>query len=316
MTPAFELPAPHLGGWREGNTGTPGVWRFEGPAPGRAVMVTALVHGNELCGAWALLAALEAGLRPRAGVLMLALCNLQAFDRFNPLEPDASRYVDEDLNRVWGPGLRQGGARNRERARALELLPFVERADWLLDLHSMHEPGAPMMLTGLHERHVELARRLGTPAMVVMDEGHAEGLRLRDHGRFGAVRSGEDRALLIECGYHGALSSRAVAQDAMARFLVAAGTIAAAKVPPDWWLPLPGAQQVLEVTDAIVARSAELSFAQAWRSGQLVPQAGTLLGFNAGQAFVTPYADCHLVMPSLRQLRTGVTIMRLARARP
>jgi len=31
---------------------------------------------------------------------------------------------------------------------------------------------------------------------------------------------------------------------------------------------------------------------------------------------VTPYDDCVLVMPSLRQARAGVTVVRFARRRP
>ena len=77
----FELQPPDLSRWRTGNTGTPGVWRFEATQPGREVLVTALVHGNELCGAWALWEALEAGVRPRSGALTLAFCNLSAFDQ-------------------------------------------------------------------------------------------------------------------------------------------------------------------------------------------------------------------------------------------
>ena len=35
--------------------------------------------------------------------------------------------------------------------------PFVAEADWLLDLHSMHEPSLPLCLTGLFEENVALA---------------------------------------------------------------------------------------------------------------------------------------------------------------
>ena len=47
----FVLEKPDLGPWRCGNTGVEGVWQFDSGRPGRSVMVTALVHGNELCGA-------------------------------------------------------------------------------------------------------------------------------------------------------------------------------------------------------------------------------------------------------------------------
>jgi predicted deacylase len=169
----FELPRPVLGGWRYGNTGVEGVWHFTSANPGPTVMVSALLHGNELCGAWAVCDALQSGLRPRAGSLVFAFCNLDAFDCFDAAAPDASRFVDEDMNRVWGPAVHRLDAGSRERHRARQLAPFVERADLLLDLHSMHEPGAPLLLTGTLQRRrargqvaagrMRLARRLEQP---------------------------------------------------------------------------------------------------------------------------------------------------------
>lgn len=313
--PRFELPAPQFGRWRVGNTGVEGVWRFESGAAGREVLVTALVHGNEICGAWALLGALQAGLRPRRGALTLAFCNLAAFDRFDAAAPHASRFVDEDLNRVWGPmAWRRGAWRTAEKRRALQLLPFAERADWLLDLHSMHHAGPPLVLTGLAPRHVALALQLGTPALVVADAGHRAGCRLRDHGRFGEIADGPTRSLLVECGFHGELAARDVALDGLGRFLLAAGSVEARDLPADWLRPLPAAQQVVEVTEAVTCAAGEAPrFAADWKTGQRVPEAGTLLGFNAGVPFCTPYADCTLIMPSLRNARPGTTLMRLGR---
>jgi hypothetical protein len=37
-----------------------------------------------------------------------------------------------------------------------------------------------------------------------------------------------------------------------------------------------------------------------------------MIGWSEGKAVRTPYPDCMLVMPSLRQLRAGVTVVRLA----
>ena len=54
MTLSFKLLAPDISAWRAGNTGVEGVWTFDSDQPGRHVMLSALVHGNELCGAWAL----------------------------------------------------------------------------------------------------------------------------------------------------------------------------------------------------------------------------------------------------------------------
>lgn len=314
----FVLPVPALGAWRSGNTGVEGVWRFEAPTPGRDVLVTALVHGNELCGAWALLAALQAGLRPRRGALTLAFCNLEAFDRFDRADPAASRCVEQDLNRVWGEmAWRIAGVSTREHRRALDLLPFVESAEWLLDLHSMGQAGPPLVLTGLQARHIALAREIAAPGLVVADAGHAEGRRLRDHGRFAQDHDDGTRSLLIECGFHGEVAARDVAIDMFCRFLLAAGTVDAGDVPAGWLRPLPGSQQVLEVTDAVTAAAGEPPrFATAWRTGQRIAEAGTLLGWNGGEPFHTPYADCTLIMPSVQRARPGLTIVRLARDVP
>src|SRR5690606_7323563 len=136
---------------RQGNTDTPGVWHFDSGIEGPSVLVTALTHGNEICGAWALKELLASGARPAKGKLTLAFCNLAAFDRFDAAAHDASRFVDEDLNRVWSAE-KLSDPKTLERQRALALEPWIRQADWLLDLHSMHEPSAPLLLTGLLQR--------------------------------------------------------------------------------------------------------------------------------------------------------------------
>lgn len=308
----FKLPVPDLGAERAGNTGTPGVWHFDSGAPGRALMVSALVHGNELCGAWALKDLLATGLRPRRGSLTLAFCNLEAFDRFEPASHDASRFVQEDMNRVWSAA-RLGDAITADRRRAAALRPWVERADWLLDLHSMHEPGEPLLLTGVLPRNIALARRLKAPRHVIVDAGHKDGVRMRDFAQFGDPAREDACALLIECGFHGDPASRGVARDMVARMLIESGVADAADLPSGWLQADPAGQRVLEVTDAVVAPSMDLRFSEPWTGLETLEKAGSILGWADGQPIVTPYDRCTLVMPSLRQLKPGVTVVRLAR---
>lgn len=311
----FLLAKPDISALRAGNTGTEGVWQFDSGKPGRHVLITALVHGNEMCGAWAIKMLLEAGVRPVAGQLTLALCNLAAFDCFDPEQHDASRFVDEDMNRVWSPA--KLSMRNTlEQRRAVVLLPFIERADWLLDLHSMHEPGAPLLLTGLLPRNLDLAQKIGAPGHVIVDAGHQDGVRLRDFGQWGIDKAQDACALLIECGFHGDVSSKHVAVDMVARFLSTSGAAELGElpgqIPPTWLQPVPAKQKIVKVTDALVARSGQLHFVQNWQGLQTVPQKGTLIAIDGETEFVTPYDDCTLVMPSLRQLRAGVTVLRFA----
>jgi predicted deacylase len=307
----FLLPKPDLGLLRQGNTDVEGVWQFDSGQPGRHVLITSLIHGNELCGAWALKELLEERIRPVVGKLTLIFANLNAFDKFDSTDHDASRFVDEDMNRIWSSD-RLNEVQTVEVRRAKVLLPFISEADWLLDLHSMHEQGAPLLLTGLLKRNLDLAKMLGAPECVVVDAGHKDGVRLRDFGKFGALDERDAYSLLVECGFHGALSSRDVALDMAARFLVASGVIAAQALPTHWFLAAPRSQKIVKVTDAVVAVTNKLKFSQNWSGLQTISAAGTEIARDGDAVFVTPYENCTLIMPSLRQLRDGVTVVRLA----
>ena len=69
----------------------------------------------------------------------------------------------------------------------------------------------------------------------------------------------------------------------------------------------------------MVARSQRLRFTQAFQGLELVEKAGTVIGHHEGEGMgepiVTPYDDCVLVMPSVRQARAGVTVVRFAQRR-
>ena len=317
---AFELPLPDLGEWRRGNTGVEGVWSFDSGQSGRHVMITALIHGNELCGAWALQGLLASGLRPRRGRLTLAFCNLDAFDRFDAQNHDASRFVEQDLNRQWIADRMAEGS-TLERRRASALAPFVRAADWLLDLHSMHEPSSPLIMTGLLRENIELALQMKTNATLVVDGGHEDGVRMRDFEHFGTAAGAVAgaRALLVECGFHGDLASRSVAQDHCLRFLERSGAVPAdelAQLLPNWRLPDAEAQPVLEVTGAEVAQTASVRFVENYQGLEHIAAAGTVIGHDGPRAIETPHDDCVLVQPSIRQARLGVTVVRYARRQP
>src|SRR5262249_40315590 len=133
----IELTPPDISAYRAGNTGIAYATTFDSGKPGPHALLTAVVHGNELCGAIALEFLFRERIRPKRGKLSLAFCNVAAFLRFNPSNPTASRFVDEDFNRVWSPERLDGSQRSAELARARELRPLVDSADFLLDLHSM-----------------------------------------------------------------------------------------------------------------------------------------------------------------------------------
>jgi predicted deacylase len=309
----IEIEFPNISAHAEGNTGIAYVHTFDSGMPGPHLMINALTHGNEVCGAIVVDALLRARLRPRRGKLTLSFANVDAYARFDPQRPDAARFVDQDFNRVWSTTVLDDLSRtSSELERARQMRPVIDTVDALLDLHSMHEKSAPLIVAGPLDKGIALAVQLGTPATVICDEGHPEGRRMRDYEDFGRDTSPKN-ALLIECGQHWEKSAVTVARDTTARFLLVAGVVDESDLPDGWLAPLPSTLHVVRVTEPVVAKSMDFRFAGAYTGLEIFDKAGTVIGWSDGQAVVTPYDDCMLVMPSLRQLRPGVTVVRLGK---
>jgi predicted deacylase len=307
--PPIEFAFPEVRKWEKG--AAPYIHVFESGKPGPTVMVASLTHGNEVSGAVVVDALLDKGLRPRKGTLIFSFNNIEAYLNFDSRTPFKSRMVDEDFNRTWGR-LDQP-ATTVETRRAQVVKPFVERADLLLDLHSMHDDGVPLMLAGPLAKGVALARKVGTPVDIIADAGHAAGMRMRDYGAFGDPKSPKN-ALLIETGQHWRASSVVVAKDVTARFLAETGIVEPADLPAGWKQPTPPKQRVVEVTHAIATKRGNFKPVRKFEGQEVIAKAGTVLGHDEGEAVTTPYDNCVLVMPSSnRPLRPGVTVVRLGR---
>ena len=306
-----QVAAPDIGRWRHGNTGIDYVTTLGGTAPGPHVMVSAAVHGNELCGAIVVDELLAAGISPRRGRLTLAFMNVAALQAFDAAHPDASRWVDEDFNRLWTRDTLEGTRDSVELARARALRPLVDEVDFLLDLHSMTNPSPPLILCGATAKGQALARALGYPRHVVADAGHAAGRRLRDYDAFAEPASPRN-ALLVECGRHWSPDSVAVAREATLRFLALfhmLDTRFLAKHLP----PAPRAQQqVVEVTAAVTVTAEEFRFAREFEGMEVLESAGTLIGHDGEREVRTPHDRCVIIMPSPRLWR-GQTAVRLGR---
>jgi len=306
----IELEAPDIQPYRAGNCGIDYVNSFDSGKPGPHLMLAALTHGNELCGAIALDWLLRQAVRPLAGRLTLAFMNIAAYARFEHNNPSASRCVDEDFNRVWGAEVLQGARDSVELRRARELRPLLDGVDALLDIHSMQHATPPLMICGMTPKARALALRLGTPAHLVCDAGHAAGRRMRDYGAF-ADNASPKNALLIECGQHWERASATVAIDAMLRFLLHFRAIAPDFAAPHL-APLPTSQRVVEVTDAVTIENDAFRFAAPYVGMEVIARAGTVIGHDGADPVATPYDHCVLIMPSMR-LRKGETAVRLGR---
>jgi predicted deacylase len=305
-----ELVPPDIAPYREGNTGIPYVTTFDSGKAGPHVMVNAVTHGNELCGAIAVDFLFKNKVRPTRGKLTLSFLNIAAYHAFDKAKPNASRFVDEDINRVWDVATLEGSRNTVETKRAREFRPAVDRADYLLDIHSMQHATAPLMMAGMLDKSVALAHRVGIPELIVRDEGHAAGRRMRDYGGFGDPHSPKT-ALLIECGQHWETSSQDVALATTLSFLTVLDVL-----DPEFAkrhkVEKSPRQRVVTVTEAVTIQTDKFTFAGPYTGLEMLGKKGTLIGYDGDRQVLTPYDDCILIMPS-RRLTRGTTAVRLGR---
>ncbi|MBC8022284.1 MAG: succinylglutamate desuccinylase/aspartoacylase family protein [Burkholderiales bacterium] len=306
-----ELQAPDIEPYRRSNSGTEFVHVLESAKPGPQVMVIALTHGNEICGAIALDRFLRSGARPARGRLTLAFANVEAFGRFDPVNPYASRFVDEDFNRVWTREVLDGPRDSVELRRARALRPFVESSDYLLDIHSMLEPSPPVMICGALEKGIRLAFDVGVPQDIVSDTGHANGTRMRDYDGFGDPASPRN-ALLVECGQHWEKSSERIAWQTLWRFLRTLESVDRAAADREIE-PASGPPRLIRVTDAVIAKSPAFRFARSFTGLEVVPNEGDVIAWDGDQPVRAPYDNCVLIMPVPNNVKTGLTAVRLGR---
>jgi predicted deacylase len=310
----IEVPLPRVDRWAEGNTDIPYVWSFKSGVEGPHVCVTALVHGNEVCGAIALNAlgdALLNGGRVLRGRLSFVFANVAAFEAFNAAKPFESRSLDEDFNRLWNRETLDGDRTSRELARARELRAFYDTVDHLLDLHSMLEPAPPIALAGNTEKGLALARAIGTPAYILIDSGHAAGKRLRDYAGFGDPSS-DKSALLVECGQHWEREVGAVACDTMWRFLRhfdmldrewLENMIGRDSTPP---------QRVIEISEVVTMQSVQFAWLRPVHGLEVFPVKGMLIAIDGSREIHTPHDDAVMVMP-VPNPKLGQTAVRIGR---
>ncbi|MGI9506065.1 MAG: succinylglutamate desuccinylase, partial [Geminicoccaceae bacterium] len=275
-------------------------------------MISAVVHGNEPCGAVALDWLFQNDVRPIKGRLSLGFMNIEAYQAFDPANPAATRWVDEDFNRLWDLSTLDGDRQSSELTRAREVRPWMDTVDVLLDLHSMQRCQTPLMMAGPLEKGRDFAKKLGTPEHIVVDAGHAAGKRMRDFESFGDPSSPKN-AILYEAGQHWEAISGPRSIEVALRFLhrldVVDREFGAAFLRDR---ALPADRHVIEVTGPVTIEADAFTFAEEFQGMEVLAKAGTLIGHDGSNPVVTPYDNCVLIMPS-RRLWKGQTAVRLGR---
>lgn len=143
----------------------PNIEYIEGKKNGPCVVIMGAVHGNERLGE-ALITRLLHDIKPENlhGELILIIGNPDAY-------ADHKRFIDSDLNRLFGPQIetlmkKPPHPLNREEKRAVEIAPFLQEADYLLDIHSTIKPSVPFVYCENTKAHLDLAYLFETEYLV------------------------------------------------------------------------------------------------------------------------------------------------------
>lgn len=239
----------------------PSVWRRPGTS-GRTVGIVGGMHGDEPDGA----AAVEALLAPEHPIwaacedtVLLAIGNPEA-------RAARVRFIDRDLNRLFGPEPVEGGGVEVARARVLrEALAGV---DVLVDLHQTHRPIPPLAVMRDTPRHRDLAASLGLRTAVTQARLVYGDTMLSD---LVDVRGGV--GLTVETGQAGTALAREVAESTVSRLLTAAHATA----------PL----SVFRIEAVLESPGPDLRFRRLLVNGAPVA-AGEVLGAGAAGSVVAP----------------------------
>jgi len=271
-------------------------------APGPSLVVLGAVHGNEVCGAHAIVRAID---DLTHGRLRLLRGRLTLVPVANPLAfAQATREGQRNLNRRFLP---QPDPQDYEDRITHQLAPLLAQHEVLLDLHSFHTPGDPFAMVGPRNNsgarepfaraaeEMALARALGAQQVVegwleVYDR--AAGLRgeLPDDEGIGTneyMRSQGGYAVTIECGQH----EDPEAIDAATRAIhgaLAHLELAHVLAPPRFAGP------AARLKDVVLRESPADRLAQDWHSFDAV-QAGDVIAHRAdGTPVAAPYDGCVL----------------------
>ncbi len=308
----MELQAPDISPYKEGNTGVDYISTFDSGVEGPHIMISAVVHGNELCGAIAVDHLFKQNVRPLKGKLTLAFMNIAAFESFNPEDPTKSRFVDEDFNRVWTTETLDGPRDSVELRRARAVRPIVEQVDYLFDIHSMLISTDPLMMAGPVSKGRDYARKIGLPKYVISDAGHNNGTRMRDYGDFINPESPKN-ALLIECGTHWEQKSADLAIKSVYKLLGEFEMVSRDLM--DKFGPSETdcvGQVFVEVSGPYTVQTDNFKYANTYHGMEVIEKGGTVYGHDGDIPVATPYDNCVMVMPSL-DIKKGESSVRYGR---
>lgn len=256
---------------------------------GPTILFLGAVHGNEKCGTRAMKRAIQSIVSRKIHLLKGKVVFVPIA---NPLAYRKNRhFVQENLNRIIK---RTKHPRSYEARLANELCGLIEKADVVVDLHSMTAKGKPFYYLDVPNKK---NRALGTilgPKLAVTGWPELYRKLGRDDGTSDTVsyatRLGK-LALILECGQHGDSSATAVAYRAILNSLKHYGLIKG--------VVKPRTSKEVRVKDVFFRGSARERFSKNWNHFDFVKKGQSLIIDDSAVVVRAPYTG-YIVMPNAK----------------
>lgn len=260
----------------------PEIFTFTGAKPGPHLLVLGGIHGKEVCGQ---LAGRRLVQQFTSGEFALDAGTLTIVPQCNAAAAGQGRqYIDVNLNRVFYPHAEPSLA---EHHLANALCPLVEKADYILDLHSTSAPTHPYVFLDFPD---ELSRKwVGTLGAGYVVMGWPQ-LHLENNGEVStqeyAHKAGR-RGLTFECGQH-------LDAEAPERAYVAA--LASLQFFGLMQAPMPTNEPAYITLREIHFKKMEGKFPRRWENFSPVTAGEPLATYQDGSVLNAP-ADGYILLP-------------------
>lgn len=178
---------------------------FNSGKKGKNILVLGAIHGNEICGPAAINNIINKIINNditlwSGSVTFIPICNEKAYEQ-------KKRYIDINLNRIVKY---HAHPKLYEEKVANELLEYIEKADYVLDVHSMHTEGTPFVFQDYETKnYVDFSLVQNLPYILV---GWPKLYNNKDHSACGYAKAMNRVGLTVECGNHNNPKSIVVAE--------------------------------------------------------------------------------------------------------
>lgn len=253
---------------------------------GPKINISGAIHGNEKCGTIAIrrfLKELDSGniTLKKGAIRFLPVCNPKAYDQH-------VRFIEENLNRVI---VKNDNPKSYEATLAQYIIPHLEWADVILDLHSYTAADVPFVIAE-SEQSVPLASQSVCDYMIF---GLTDAISNKVDGKSSdTVKAYGYRnnkpSCTVECGQHESEKSPEVAYQTILNVLVHFDMI------DDKFARVNNDLTVYHATD-VVYKDRAGKFVKEWDNFEPV-SAGTLIGVYSDGEEVHVDHDCILFLPN------------------